>query len=218
MESKAKTTRDHDEIKAWAEARGGKPAHVADTGSAGDIGILRLEFPGATASNDASLEEITWEQFFEKFDERGLSLLYQEETASGDRSNFNKLLSETTATAQPGKKNRPARKAPAKKAATSKAPAKKSAPARKAPARKAPGKKAARKTTPATKTASVRKTSPSKKKTAAARPAKKAAVRSGRTKPKKTVTKAAAKRGKPPLKRTVAARRPARKTAARKRR
>jgi hypothetical protein len=35
---------------------------------------------------------MAWEQFFDKFDENGLSLVYQEKTAGGTRSNFNKLI------------------------------------------------------------------------------------------------------------------------------
>ena len=85
MASNSKTTKDHDEIRSWAEERGGKPAHVASTGSKGDVGILRIEFPGAPASNDSSLEELSWDQFFEKFDEHGLALLYQKRPRMGKR-------------------------------------------------------------------------------------------------------------------------------------
>lgn len=95
MANLSKTTRDHDEIRRWAEERGGKPAHVKSTGSADDTGILRIDFPGY--SGGGSLEPISWEEFFEKFDERGLALVYQEETAGGQKSNFNKLVSADTA-------------------------------------------------------------------------------------------------------------------------
>jgi hypothetical protein len=95
MANLSKTTQDHEEIQRWAEERGGKPSHVRSTGSGEDIGILRIDFPGY--SGEGSLEPITWEQFFEKFDERNLALLYQEETAGGERSNFNKIVSAETA-------------------------------------------------------------------------------------------------------------------------
>ena len=97
MANLSNTTRDHDEIRRWAEERGGKPAHVKKTGSADDIGILRIDFPGY--SGEGSLELISWEDFFRKFDERGLALVYQEETAGGQKSNFNKLVSRQTARA-----------------------------------------------------------------------------------------------------------------------
>jgi len=95
MANLSKTTKDHEEIRRWAEERGGKPAHVKSTGSGEDIGILRIDFPGYSGAG--SLEPITWEQWFEKFDERGLALLYQETTAGGQRSNFNKIVGSETA-------------------------------------------------------------------------------------------------------------------------
>src|SRR3954451_2403638 len=88
----SKTTRDHDEIRNWAEARGALPAEVRGTEKGGEPGILRFEFPNAPNHNDSKLEEISWDDFFEKFDERGLELVYQEQTAEGAESNFNKLV------------------------------------------------------------------------------------------------------------------------------
>ena len=87
----AKTTKDHDEIRKWAEARSGKPAVVAATETDKATGILRLMFPNAPNHNDGALEEISWDEFFEKFDESGLELTYQEKTADGQTSDFNKL-------------------------------------------------------------------------------------------------------------------------------
>ncbi len=86
------TTTDHEEIRNWAEERGGKPSCVRGTGKKGDIGLMRIEFPGAPNAHDDKLEEISWEDFFEKFDERGLALVYQVETAAGQKSNFNKII------------------------------------------------------------------------------------------------------------------------------
>ncbi len=88
-------TTDHEEIQKWAESRGAKPAAVKRTGGKDDVGLLRLDFPGYSGGD--SLEHITWEEFFEKFDESGLALLYQEHTAAGEKSNFNKLVSRETA-------------------------------------------------------------------------------------------------------------------------
>jgi hypothetical protein len=117
MANLSKVTRDHEEIRRWAEARGGKPAHVKRTGSRGDTGILRIDFPGY--SGEGTLETISWDEFFEKFDERGLSFLYQEQTAGGERSNFNKLVSGRTAgqAAKTPSRGRTTKKAAAKKAA-----------------------------------------------------------------------------------------------------
>lgn len=87
--SDAKTTRDHDTIRNWAESRGGKPSAVSGTGKGDDQGLLRLDFEDP----DARLDVITWAEFFEKFDEARLSFLYQDETADGKKSRFHKFIS-----------------------------------------------------------------------------------------------------------------------------
>jgi hypothetical protein len=88
----SKTTQNHDEIRRWAEARNAIPCEVASTERDGEAGILRFCFPKAKNSNDDALKQIEWDQFFEKFDENGLSMVFQEKTAGGARSNFNKLI------------------------------------------------------------------------------------------------------------------------------
>lgn len=93
--AESKVTTDHDEIRQWAEERGAQPSCVRGTGGEGDIGMIRLDFPGY--SGEQSLEPISWDEWFEKFDESGLALLHQETTAGGERSNFNKLVSRETA-------------------------------------------------------------------------------------------------------------------------
>ena len=89
------TTTDHEEIRNWAESRGAEPACVKGSGGSHDIGILRLDFPGY--SGEDKLQHISWDDWFKKFDERELALLYQEQTAEGEESNFNKIVSRKTA-------------------------------------------------------------------------------------------------------------------------
>lgn len=84
-------TTDHDVIRKWAEERGAKPATVIGTGG-NEIGVLRLMFPGYSAGRSKSLKEISWEEFFRKFDENNLAFIFQEKTRSGEKSNFNKLI------------------------------------------------------------------------------------------------------------------------------
>ena len=86
---------DHDEIRRWAEERRGQPACVRGTGGANDVGMVRIDFPGY--SGEGSLEPISWNEWFEKFDERKLGLLVQDTTARGQKSNFNKLVSRSSA-------------------------------------------------------------------------------------------------------------------------
>ena len=88
--SETKTTTDHDEIRRWAEAHGGRPAAVRGTRRNGDPGVLRIDFPGGAGEED--LEPISWEEWFRKFDEQGLAALYQEQRAGGGDSTFFKLV------------------------------------------------------------------------------------------------------------------------------
>src|SRR3954447_22902810 len=90
MASTSKTTTDHSEIQRWVEEHDGKPVCVKGTGDDDDPGILRIDFPGG-ASGDR-FEEISWDEWFEKFDESGLAFLYQERKADGEDSTFFKLV------------------------------------------------------------------------------------------------------------------------------
>jgi hypothetical protein len=91
----SKTTTNHKEIRKWVEDRGGHPATVKRTGNQDEPGILRIDFPGY--SGEQSLEEISWDAFFEKFEESNLAFVYQEQTADGQPSRFCKLVSRETA-------------------------------------------------------------------------------------------------------------------------
>ena len=90
--SKSNSTTDHDTIRAWVEKRKGTPATVKGTENNNEnSGILRIDFPGYSGKD--TLEEISWEEFFKKFDESNLEFLYQEETSTGKPSRFNKFVS-----------------------------------------------------------------------------------------------------------------------------
>jgi hypothetical protein len=89
-DSGSRVTTDHDQIRSWVEERGGQPATVKSTADNG-TGILRIDFPGY--SGEESLEHVSWDDFFQKFDDNNLAFLYQEKTASGGQSRFNKFVS-----------------------------------------------------------------------------------------------------------------------------
>lgn len=90
MTQESKKTTDHDEIRAWIEARNGAPATVASTADNDESGILRILFQEQESGK--SLEKIPWENFFEKFDEQKLAFLYQDETKDGKTSRFFKFV------------------------------------------------------------------------------------------------------------------------------
>jgi hypothetical protein len=90
---------DHEQIRMWAEERNAKPSCVRKTGGKGDVGMIRLDFPGY--SGEDSLQEISWDEWFKAFDENGLALIVQETTAGGQKSNFNKLVKRTAQEQRP---------------------------------------------------------------------------------------------------------------------
>jgi len=86
----ARATIDHDEIREWAESKGGKPAAVDRTHKGGDVGIVRIMFPDNPESEHGSLVEISWDEFFEQFEDSQLALLYEE------NSLFSKIVGRDT--------------------------------------------------------------------------------------------------------------------------
>jgi hypothetical protein len=90
MSAESKVTTDHKRIKQWVEERGGAPARVKDTDKGKSSGVLRIDYPGYEGAD--SLETITWEEFFQGFEQNNLAFLYQEETKDGSQSRFSKLI------------------------------------------------------------------------------------------------------------------------------
>jgi hypothetical protein len=77
------STRDHKEIQRWAEKCGAVPSIVDETG-----GLLRFDFD---LEDDDPLTQTSWEEFFEIFDDRGLTLVYSDDP----KSRFHKFVYET---------------------------------------------------------------------------------------------------------------------------
>jgi hemerythrin superfamily protein len=84
------STRDHEEIRRWAEERGGVPTIVKGTG-----GLLRIDFTEGPQSGgrEPSLEEVSWDEWFRIFDESQLTFLCSPE----EDSKFFKLVAEEKA-------------------------------------------------------------------------------------------------------------------------
>ncbi|WP_125777928.1 hypothetical protein [Antribacter gilvus] len=91
MSSDTRTTTDHDEIRRWVEEHDGRPVSVRGTEGAAEAGVLRIDFPGG--SGDDRFEEVSWDDWFAKFDEEKLAFLYQAQKADGGDSTFFKLVS-----------------------------------------------------------------------------------------------------------------------------
>ena len=83
--SASETTTDHETIRKWAEARDGHPAKVE---TRGEGGILRIDF----GEKEDALTPISWDEFFDIFENNRLSFLYQDKTGEGGKSRFNKFV------------------------------------------------------------------------------------------------------------------------------
>jgi len=86
--TKSRITTDRNEIKKWAEARGGRPAIVADTETNSGEGVIRIKF-----AEENNLKTTSWDDFFETFENNNLAMLFQEETSEGETSRFHKIVS-----------------------------------------------------------------------------------------------------------------------------
>lgn len=88
---KTLATRMHDVIRDWAERRNAVPATVDGTEHGDHLGVLRFLFGGAGDGDNDRLREVSWDEWFATFDERGLNFIYQEHTTDGEQSNFFRL-------------------------------------------------------------------------------------------------------------------------------
>lgn len=107
--ARARATIDHDTIREWVEERDGCPAHVKGSGADGDPGILRIDYTGFSGSE--SLEAISWEEFFEAFEDNELAFLYQED----EDSRFSKLVSRDSVEVEEGNGSKRSRSKSSKK-------------------------------------------------------------------------------------------------------
>jgi hypothetical protein len=111
----SETLTDLEDIRRWAEERDAWPACVHNTGGRDDVGVIRLAFSGYSGAR--SLEEISWDEWFQKFEDNHLALIVQNQTARGRRSNFNKIVGRDTVAERARRKARTSRRARAGRSA-----------------------------------------------------------------------------------------------------
>ena len=80
-------TTNHDVIRQWAQRRNAIPATVAGTEHGDHLGVLRFDF----GEHTNGLTKVDWDQWFQTFDERKLTFVYQETRSDGSPSNFFQL-------------------------------------------------------------------------------------------------------------------------------
>lgn len=73
-------TIDHQQIRAWVERHGGQPAIVRGTASDTNFGTLRLDF-----HRHPDLEQIHWNEFFDRFESLRLAFRYRDPEDSDDQ-------------------------------------------------------------------------------------------------------------------------------------
>lgn len=76
-----KSTTDHAEIQKWAAKYDGKPQLIDDMDAKGDQIGLRIDFPGRKDDplfGKDKIRDISWEEFFEKFEELELGFIYDD--------------------------------------------------------------------------------------------------------------------------------------------
>ncbi|WP_225741302.1 hypothetical protein [Halorussus halophilus] len=74
-------TTTHETVRTWVESNGAKPALRTDE-TQGERELPYIYYPGTDGDDDESVEETSWEAFFERFDAHELALVRY-----GDRPN-----------------------------------------------------------------------------------------------------------------------------------
>jgi hypothetical protein len=81
-------TSDHEEIKSWTEKHNGSPAVFDDPNAWGDKLGIRIDFPGKMderfMSADVKSRPVSWDKFFEIFDKRNLTFVYNTKEEPND--------------------------------------------------------------------------------------------------------------------------------------
>lgn len=84
-----KVTYDHKLIQDWVESRKGKPAKMKDEEIEEPVDELKVKFPNERTRN---ITLISWEEFFNEFDQEHLAFQFREKTPEGDESKFYKVI------------------------------------------------------------------------------------------------------------------------------
>lgn len=80
MDNNRRVTTDHDEIKEWAQKLNGIPERIDDITTSNDEVGIRIDFPRGEDdmffANDKFPREVSWEEFFQIFEEQELAFIY----------------------------------------------------------------------------------------------------------------------------------------------
>jgi hypothetical protein len=82
-------TTDHDFIRDWTAGHSGMPAMYRRIGQIGQ-GDLVINFPGD--GSDEPLVDISWADFFQRFEDQNLAFVYQESDTGAENERFYGLI------------------------------------------------------------------------------------------------------------------------------
>lgn len=82
-------TIDHRRIRHWAEDRKGRPVAVKFAGT-DPAATLRFEF--GDHHPDPDVDELTWADFFERFDDLRLAFVHAREGPTGGQGEYHKFV------------------------------------------------------------------------------------------------------------------------------
>jgi hypothetical protein len=82
-------TTDHTVIRQWVEERGGHPGLAKHPEVFAEI-ALRIDLPGQGRAEP--LAEISWGEFFQRFEEGRYAFAFRHTTIDGERSNFHEII------------------------------------------------------------------------------------------------------------------------------
>lgn len=85
------STTNHKEVKLWVEERKGMPSILKETSPEASNQILRIYF-GNNPANGADMKSITWNKFFEEFENNNLAFVYRHENFGGQNSTFHRFV------------------------------------------------------------------------------------------------------------------------------
>lgn len=91
-----KTLTSHQEIRQWAEARGGNPLLMDTPDGTGSRTLLQLTFGQHALNTDGNegpdrlggFQLVSWDEWFEALEASGLALRVSDDLAGGDEAEF----------------------------------------------------------------------------------------------------------------------------------
>lgn len=91
-----KVTTNHEEIKSWITTHDGKPDLIQTPGVGNSEEGLRIDFPGKEDeeyfNENTKSEDISWNEFFKRFEEWNLAFMYEEKTRGKNLSNAYRFI------------------------------------------------------------------------------------------------------------------------------